>query len=906
MKIFCVISHTHWDREWYQPFEVFRLRLVDLIDRCLELLKSDPAYIFHLDAQTIVLEDYLAIREGRRQDVKEFVRQGRLIVGPWYLQNDFYLTSGESTIRNLILGHRMAEQFGACQKIGYAADQFGNISQMPQILSNFEIKNFVFGRGYTQYEKNSNGKYYRKSLPSEFIWKGADGTELLAINMPYWYNNAQRLPDDIDKSISMLNRIEGLLKNIAVTPYLLLMNGVDHIEAQDDLLPILKELNNRLDDEKQVYQFKLEDYIHHVENYIEKHNIQLNVHKGELRNGGDYDLLKGTLSSRIYLKNSNVKAQNGLECQLEPLYSMLELSGMKGVYSLDHFNYMWKKLMKNHPHDSVCGCCVDNVHLHMEDNYLHFSEICDEMLNRGLMIASEHIDISQCNNGNYVIIAANTTEFKQSSLVKVIVEIIKKDKFKGIVITDGLGNQADYAIISRRDAVKDVNSPLNLPGKLDVDRYEIYLYVKDINPFSFKGYIVSESNSQNELMVNTSSSELDSEYQIENENLLVKVYENGQVDLWDKVNTIWHKDILDIEETADRGDSYVFGSTEDNVLMGSDFNAAVSVLENNEMVSGIEIVRDMFVPEHYDFENRKRYENVTLCRVTLELYLEKGSKYLSVNYKIDNIAKDHRIRLVIRTAVDVDSIITDIPFDIVRYKDNGHFPCTMSKVVPNTSLALLEKDERGVAVFTAGMHEAEHLPDEKAIALTMIRCTGVISRHQDLSEGGGENWRVPGNQCIRTVTGKMGILPYTGGYISAGIHKYCKLFRNKPLAYFNSCDSRKFKVGRATVQDTTLEDFYYIPDPYNEIKIQNNKSLIDVNGSGITVTALKKAESGDGIIIRMVNLDQEPQESQVKAEGVIYKTTMQERHRDFLATNEYNCNLLSKKIMTLFIVPNNQ
>ncbi|MDD2361526.1 MAG: glycoside hydrolase family 38 C-terminal domain-containing protein [Oscillospiraceae bacterium] len=905
MKLFCVISHTHWDREWYQPFEVFRLRLVDLIDRCLELLETSPDYIFHLDAQTIVLEDYLEIRESKRQQLEKFVQQGRLIVGPWYLQNDFYLTSGESTIRNLLFGHRIAEKFGACQKVGYAADQFGNISQLPQILSDFDIKNFVFGRGYTQYKKEDDGQYYRKTLPSEFIWKGADGTEVLAINMPYWYNNAQRFPSDIDKSIGMLNRIEGLFENVATTPYLLLMNGVDHLEAQDDLLPIINKVNSRLGDEKQVLQYKLDDYIRHVKSYIKENDIKLKVCEGELHDGGDFDLLKGTLSSRVYLKNSNVKAQNRLECHLEPLYSMLELSGMQGVYSLDYFNFMWKELLKNHAHDSICGCSVDNVHTHMEDNYLRLKEVYGELLNRGLEIAAEHIDIPQYDNDNYVIVAANTTEFKQSTLVRVSLDILKKDDYKGFVITDGLGNRADYAIISRRDAARDVYSPLNLPGKLDVDRYDIYLYVKDINPFSFKGYVVSKDDiSQDDMIDNKPIGKLDSEFQIGNENLIVKIHKNGQVDLCDIEKDKWYIDIIDIEETADRGDAYVYFATQDDVIKGSDFDASVSVLEDNEMVSRIEIIRDMLVPDHYDFENKKRSEIETLCRVTLELCLEKGAKTLSVNYKIDNTAKDHRMRLVIRTGVDTDSIITDIPFDILQHKDNAHFEVTMSKVVANTSFALLENDRNGMAVFTEGMHEAEHLPDEKAIALTMVRCTGVVSRHADLSEGGGENWRAPENQCIRTVTGRAGILPYTGGYINTGVYKYSKLFRNKPLAYFTSCDSRKFKVGRATVQETDLQDYYYIQDPYAKVKIKDNSSLVEVLGTGVSVSALKKSEGGDGIILRVVNLDENTQDLNVKAKGVIYKTTMHEKRRDYICSNSFKCNLPSKKIATYCIDKN--
>ena len=901
MKIFCVISHTHWDREWYQTFEVFRLRLVDLIDRCLDLLKNNSDYIFHLDAQTIVIEDYLEIRESKREQLAEYIQQGRLIVGPWYLQNDFYLTSGESTIRNLILGHRIAEKYGSCQKVGYAADQFGNISQLPQILKNFEIDNFIFGRGYTQYEKNDDGHYYRKSLPSEFIWRGADGTELLAINMPFWYNNAQRIPDDIEKSLKLIERIENLFENIAVTPYLLLMNGVDHLEPQDDLLPILNELNTRLDAGKRVYQFKLEDYVRQVKTYIDKQNIELTVHTGELHDGGDHDVLKGTLSSRIYLKNSNVKAQNGLECQLEPLYSMLELSGMKGAYSLDHFHYMWKELIKNHAHDSICGCSLDNVHKHMEDSYMRLDEVYHEMLNKGMEKAAEHMDIALYENNNYVIAVANTTEFKHSRLVKVTVDVLKKDNYSGIVITDSDGNLADYSIISRRDAVKDVNSPLNLPGKLDVDRYEVYLYVKDINPFSFKGYIVSKGENQNELIYNRMDCKSSQVCLMENDYLLVKVCKNGSVDLYDKKKKEWFNNIIDIEDTADIGDSYVYGDSGDNAIIGSDFNAEVSVLENNSMVSCVEIKRDMFVSEHYDFLNRRRSDNKTKCSVKLKLSLEKGSEFLTVGYEIDNTAHDHRMRLLVRTGVGDDSIIADNPFDIICHKDDSHFGGTMSKVVSNTSFALLEKDGNGVAALTEGMHEAEHMPDDKAIALTMVRCTGVINRSYDLSEGGGENWRVPENQCIRMVTGRIGILPYTGGYINAGIQKYAKLFRNMPLVYFTSCDTRKFKVGRATVQETDLDDYYYLTDPYEGIKVKDNKSLVDINGTGITVSALKKAEGGNGIILRMVNLDEKAQNLTIKVNGAIYQTSMNEKNRDYLCENELNCSLPSKKISTLFI-----
>lgn len=93
MKKFAVVSHTHWDREWYKPFEVFRIKLVRLIDEVLDIINENASFIFHLDAQTVVLEDYLAIRPEKEEILKKYISSGNIVVGPWYLQNDFYLTS---------------------------------------------------------------------------------------------------------------------------------------------------------------------------------------------------------------------------------------------------------------------------------------------------------------------------------------------------------------------------------------------------------------------------------------------------------------------------------------------------------------------------------------------------------------------------------------------------------------------------------------------------------------------------------------------------------------------------------------------------------------------------------------------------------------------------------------------
>jgi len=256
-KTFYVLTHTHWDREWYMPFEQFRMRLVDLINNLFEILEEYPDYIFHMDAQTIVLEDYLAIHPENEEKLKGYIKSGNIVVGPWYVQNDFFLASGEATVRNILIGRDVAQKFGKCANVGYTPDQFGLCSQLPQIFAKSGIKQHLFGRGYAFYrdpvKEKLNVPYEPGLSPkvphdSDFYWESPDGSRVFSVYMPFWYNNAQRFTADIDKAVARLDAAEAEFAKWSKSPYLLMMNGVDHLEAQDDLLPILDKINDRFND----------------------------------------------------------------------------------------------------------------------------------------------------------------------------------------------------------------------------------------------------------------------------------------------------------------------------------------------------------------------------------------------------------------------------------------------------------------------------------------------------------------------------------------------------------------------------------------------------------------------------------------------------------------------------------
>lgn len=895
IKIFCVISHTHWDREWYMPLDKFRLKLVDLFDHLLEIIAQYPEYVFHMDAQTVVLEDYLEIRPGNREILEKYVAAGNIVVGPWYLQNDFYLTSGEATVRNLLEGRKLANEFGKCGTVGYAPDQFGNISQLPQILQNFGLDNFVFGRGSSLYEKNEKGQYYRTTAPSEFIWKGADGTKVLAVCMRYWYNNAQRFSADIDKAVELAELVEKSFEGIAATPYLLLMNGVDHLEPQADLLPILEAVNGRLGAGKQIRQYEMGAYIRDVQAYLRESGAGLTERSGELRDGQDFELLKGTLSSRHYLKVENVKMQNLLEHRLEPLYSMLELWGCKGIYSLDHFRWLWKKLMLNHPHDSICGCSCDEVHKHMEDNFGRLNEFAGELLERGLQEALYHAEGVMPQGENYVVLAANTVGSIQDGAMEVELRAPAADGLDAFEIFDFAGSKVPFAVRAKATKDVDVFSPVNLPGGVLSDCYSLYLDAGTLEPFSVRVFTVKKSAQPLPML----EAKTDDIPVIQNEYIRLSVSEDGRVSLTDLKTGRTAEDCLYFEDTADRGDSYVYFPAGDEPILSGAYKPEITVLEKNVFKGRIKLMWKLPLPAYYDFENRRRSEETEASALSLTLTVIKGRPAAEIGYEIDNRSKDHRVRLVVKTDVEDGSCFADIPYDIVRRTENQHFAGTMSRVFPNTSFALLQGGGKGFAVLTEGAHEFEQT-DEQTLAFTVLRATGVINRDpESLKAGGGEIWRCPANQCLRKLGGRLGLLPFGGDYETAEIPKAVLAFRNPLLALAAPEDRRKFSGGRPAVQATELQEYFYLSDAYPQGRVPDRRPVLSVKGESVTVSAFKKAEDGKGLILRLFNYSEEPKKAEVAIRGHISKTDMAEEKHTPLGVEVTALTLGSKQIVTL-------
>jgi alpha-mannosidase len=230
-----IVPSTHWDREWYLPFQSFRTQLVNLIDQLLEILKESD-YYFMLDGQTIILEDYFEIRPENKNELLTHIKNGKIVVGPWYILPDEWLVGQESLVRNLEMSLDIANEFNIpLMNIGYLPDQFGHTRAIPQLLGDLTSFDATFiWRGVGP-----------EITTVPFIWKSHQKSEssILCNYMPYGYGNAAHLPDKLDELEKAIKEKVEELKPFSPVNTFLLMNGTDHQLPKKYLIELIPKLN---------------------------------------------------------------------------------------------------------------------------------------------------------------------------------------------------------------------------------------------------------------------------------------------------------------------------------------------------------------------------------------------------------------------------------------------------------------------------------------------------------------------------------------------------------------------------------------------------------------------------------------------------------------------------------------
>lgn len=799
-KILHIIPHSHWDREWYLPFEKHRVRLVELFDALIETMEKDPDYTYyHMDGQYVVIDDYLEIKPHMRDRLMKLIRDGRIHVGPWYVLQDEYLTSGEANVRNMLYGLRLCRAIGAAPvETGYFPDSFGNISQAPQIVRGFGFDNAIFGRGIN--DVGSDNQIIKQSgmTTSELIWRGADGSEVIAVLFANWYHNAMELPTEEEALRNRLTHIVASTSRFALTPHLLGMNGCDHQPVQTDLQAAIK-LANTVQDEVEVKQSNFKDYVDAIRPYKDTFPVYEGEMNGQLATGS-FPLIS-TSSSHVDIKQKNQATQHLLERITEPVSLISMLNG--GEYKQDLLLYAWKKLMQNHPHDSICSCSCDEIYEEMKTRFAKAAACGEELRDRALdhLVATVKTDGI---DGDAAIVVLSLEPNKSVLTVKANVDLDLTDDTPAIAIFDENGREipAKTRYIHNQFTYTLPKDRFRQPRY--VNRFEVEMQVES-HGIGYRTFTVKKQAPT----VKTAVSYTDTS--MENEFLSVSFNQNGTVDVTDKRSGRTYAGQNLFEDTRDVGDLYNYWQAKGDVAVTTaNAKAEISLHE----VTPWSVTFKASVPMAIDAD--------------ITTYVTLSDKIARVDFKtvVVNRMENHRLRALFTSDMDTKYSFADGQFDILRRdiqpSEIWKNPCNTHRC---QAFAGLESDTTadGLMIANRGLHEYEILRDGRnTLAVTLLRAVGEIG-----------DWGVfptPLGQKKGTWTLEYSMIPYTTDNRAEG-----------------------YREGYTFSYPAVLA----VGTPKHEGTLPAAADYVRFDSEFIRMTAFKKAEERDTAILRFYNTQNE-------------------------------------------------
>ena len=739
-----IVPHTHWDREWYEPYQSFRMKLVELLDTLIPLMEQDPSYArFMLDGQMAVVDDYLEVRPENEDRLRSLVEAGRISVGPWYILMDEFLVSGETILRDLEMGIERGSEFGGVMEVGYLPDMFGHVAQMPQILRLAGFSDAVLWRGVGS-SVTKNG----------FLWEGPDGSTVRTELLPVGYGNGAALPQD---PAALVRRVSDHIEE--VKPYLfedlLLMNGSDHLHPQ----PFLGTTVAKANEVQQDLTFEiasLPDYLATVP----RQGLERWV--GELRSGFRANVLMGVTSNRVDVKRSNFLAEHQIERRAEPLAALFLGAD---EYPDRLLRLAWREMVRNSAHDSICACSVDEVVDAVLHRYSEARTIGEGVARRSLAALSAALP----ETGPTVV---NLSPRRRSGAIELVVTGDDIDLSSAQVLSESVGFPGTMTLDA--DTVRTVLGLLQGP-KIENDSWIQDVTVTDeddglhlsllIGPEEVPGVPIAEAKqdvytalgARPDAMVHMEmiqpkirrilarSADVPgygwSPFRPMPLSAPAQVNAEGAVTLSNEILTVVvdaHEGTFSLNGTpgfgrlvdgGDHGDSYNYSPPSLDRLIDRPSSVSVEVTEEGPVRASVAILATYEIPTAVDESSGARVGTSTLD-VRTELSLIADDAALRVTTTFMNMARDHRLRVHLPLPSPTDHSFAECAFGMVRrgLTAEGRFDELGLPTFPSRRFVRAG----GLTVVHEGLNEYElvNIVDGTAreLALTLVRSTGMLSR----------------------------------------------------------------------------------------------------------------------------------------------------------------------------------
>lgn len=830
-----MVPSTHWDREWYLPFRRYQVRLVRLMDKVISLLESGKDPYFVLDGQTIMIEDYLEVKPWMKERLHKLIKDGKLIVGPWYVVPDMFIPSGESLWTNLAIGAEIKAEYEGSGKVGYSPDSFGSTGQAPQMYAHFGNEYSMYTHGLRIPDDESISEH-NFAGPVRFI--SPDGTEVLAESgtynlgatyvVPTVWGNFNEMEVTPERAVRGMKRLLASKRETSI-PYKnrLVICGIDHLDPRENFPELIQALNDEIPD-VEFLSSNLDLYFDALKKEIENGEGPVpKAARGEQRGSyKEHFCRSNTASTRVDIKMMNRRAENTLFSYVSGL-NMYE-KPCDPFETLDRdalIHLAEKELVKAHPHDSICCCSVDEVNKDVKNRLIEVTQIADEILKDDL----QKIGASLCGyvpgagaadgvSGGVetavaetapggMILVYNCLPFERSMLVegklavpgKVAGDCICEE---GRILED---SEAEVLFYKRMDIEtmkytyfeeleRDETRFRDVDGLMqDKDYYTGLRYrfvAENVPAMGFKCFYLGQRGeaaegaksaeqgegaaacaAQAEGAVQNAAS--NEPASIENDCLRLTVNENGSVDVYDKKKGITLAGAHVLECSVDDGDEYTYSNPRGLFTYAK--KAEVVSRTADALVSEISVAYEIARPEGQAGQ----------IRAVSTFRLEKGSDIVKVKTKMHNETEDFRLRALFTTPGQPENVYADTAFDLTSRSVYRREELGLGGIVTMSCRNLVNVPAQGyeLALYSASSQEFETVKEENCAitALTLLRSvkrvyvTNTVTRDES-ALGIGTRWYTEDG----TMKGET-VMEYAFGIMEEGKDAVSRV--NEALAY---------------------------------------------------------------------------------------------------------------------------
>ncbi len=859
--IAAVVPHTHWDRDWYHPFEQFRLSLCRVIKRLLEVMEGDPRYArFWLDGQTVLLEDYLELYPEDRPRLERLIAEGRIGIGPFYVLPDQYLVTPESLVRNGIIGRRIAESFGGCSRQGYVADPFGLASQLPQIWSKLGLESVFFSRGISRRQLKRAG--------STFWFLAPDGeSRVLGVfqvnhysNISLWGVPGGSFPrgdpdtDDIDFAFSE-RQVQRVLDAYAEagcrSRVLFFGNGNDH-HAPAHRLPDLIEHNARRFARVAFVQVTPDELV----DLVKQESPELATLRGEMHSPDLWDVLAGTLDSRPYLKQQYDDAAEWLERRAEPLTALVSALGLsrRAVREQHHvghafaiandsalpaalgpaaLDYAWKLLLRCSPHDDICGCSVDATHQDAENRAKRVAEICSMLTSDAALRLAGSVRPPALKESKPVarLLAWNGLGFARTCALRQ--RVLVPAPSRRLRLVDEEGREIPAAIRARVTAPHYRRWNFddgweNLPEKaVEAD----IAFTADLPAMGYRTFFLvpGEAERTYRPAVRRLSRGMANAW------VRVTIHPDGTFTLVDKRNGVRYPGLNRVRDQGDAGDLYLSHLLKEGAVSPSRQDGRIRCVEALPDRVTFEVKLTLpRVPVTITAGRTRRSRRTAPLRLRFLYTLYPHSPAVYVRAEWENRHREHRLTVDFPTGLHTARTEAQSAFDVVPHEA----PFTQE---PCRDFVTAAQDGRRLTVLSRGMHSYDARLERGRLVLT--KC--LLKANGHIHDGFRPYWEAPGGNCLRPLVQEYAALPGAESDSWAEMAKAADDFRAAPLVD------------------------YYCFQPEGDLPAAH--SFLEVSGP-FQLTAFKRSERGDSLIARLVNLSPRAATATLRASSALKVT----------------------------------